>query len=426
MTDQLERLKDSLSDRYTIERELGAGGMATVYLAHDLKHDRKVAIKVMRPELSAILGGERFLREVSIAAKLNHPHILPLFDSGKADSRTGGQSDEFLYYVMPHVDGESLRDKLNREKQLSVDEAVSITKQVGAALDYAHEQGVIHRDIKPENILIHQGEALVADFGIALAVTAAGGTRITDTGLSLGTPEYMSPEQATGERELDARSDVYSLGAITYEMLVGEPPHTGNTVQAIIAKVVSAEPQPVSRVRHTVPTNVDAAVMCSLAKIPADRFGSGAEFADALTNPTFALASIPGAAEAFPNEGPWKRLTVVAYCIAALLAVTTLWGWLRSPADAPKNVIRMSIQMPEGEEAASTWDGEIAISPDGTRIVYVGPYERGSLLWVRPVDSLHARRLLGTEDARDPFFSPDGGAIGFWNLGSGLQTVATA
>ena len=222
MADILDRLKAALADRYQIERELGSGGMATVYLAHDVKHDRQVALKVMRPELSAILGGERFLREIRIAAKLNHPHILALHDSG--------QAQEFLFYVMPYVVGESLRAKLNREKQLSVDEAISITKQVGAALDYAHEQRVIHRDIKPENILIHQGEALVADFGIALAISTAGGARLTDTGLSLGTPEYMSPEQATGERELDARSDMYSLGAVTYEMLVGEPPHIGNTV----------------------------------------------------------------------------------------------------------------------------------------------------------------------------------------------------
>jgi serine/threonine-protein kinase len=290
VADLLERLKAALADRYTIERELGSGGMATVYLAHDLKHDRKVALKVMRSELSAILGGERFLREIRIAAKLNHPHILPLYDSGEADGS--------LYYVMPHVEGESLRVKLNREKQLSVDEAISIAEQVGAALDYAHEDGIVHRDIKPENILIHRGQALVADFGIALAVSAAGGTRLTDTGLSLGTPEYMSPEQATGERELDARSDLYSLGAVVYEMLVGEPPHTGNTVQAIIAKVVSVEPQPVSNVRHSVPSNVEVAVLCALAKTPADRFASGAEFANALANPEFALPTtgIPAAA----------------------------------------------------------------------------------------------------------------------------------
>ncbi|MFC1639807.1 protein kinase, partial [Gemmatimonadota bacterium] len=275
MADTLDRLKTALQDRYTIERELGAGGMATVYLAHDQKHDRKVAIKVMRPELSAILGGERFLREVGIAAKLNHPHILALHDSGEAE--------EFLYYVMPYVEGESLREKLNHEKQLSVDEAISITKQVGAALDYAHEQGVIHRDIKPENILLHRGEAVVADFGIALAVTAAGGTRLTDTGLSLGTPEYMSPEQATGERVVDGRSDIYSLGAVLYEMVTGEPPQTGATVQAVIAKLLSQAPTQPRVVRDSVPEAMDCAIMKALAKVPSDRFGSAAEFATALT-----------------------------------------------------------------------------------------------------------------------------------------------
>ncbi len=406
MSDAEDRLKTALQDRYAIDRELGAGGMATVYLAHDLKHDRKVAIKVMRPELSAILGGERFLREVSIAAKLNHPHILALQDSGEAE--------EFLYYVMPYVEGESLREKLNREKQLSVDEAISITKQVGAALDYAHEQGVIHRDIKPENILIHQGEALVADFGIALAVSAAGGTRLTDTGLSLGTPEYMSPEQATGERELDARSDVYSLGAITYEMLVGEPPHTGNTVQAIIAKVVSAEPQPVCRVRHSVPSNVDAAVMCALAKTPADRCGSGADYTAALTNPSFASPKMSAVAAAPITEWSWNRLAVLFAALTTLFIVTTIWAVTRTSPTQPMPMTRISIHMPVGEEATGTWGKEIALSPDGRQILYVGPRESGQQLWLRPVDSLHARPLPGTELARDPFFSPDGSTIGFY------------
>jgi len=418
MADLLEQLKAALADRYQIERELGSGGMATVYLAQDLKHDRKVAIKVMRPELAAILGGDRFLREVSIAAKLNHPHILALYDSGEADS--------FLYYVMPHVEGESLRAKLNRDKQLGVDEAISITKQVGAALDYAHEQGVIHRDIKPENILIHQGEALVADFGIALAVSAAGGTRLTDTGLSLGTPEYMSPEQATGERELDARSDVYSLGAVTYEMLVGEPPHTGNTVQAIIAKVVSAEPQPVSSVRHTVPSNVDAAVQCALAKTPADRFASGTEFADALTNPAFALPSAAGVAATLQREGSWNRLTVLAVSIAALFALSNLWLLLRSPAESAKPVTRINIVLPEGEQLVPQIGTDLALSPDGTRLVYLGPAEGRNQIWLRALDQLHATPLPGTEDAYGPFFSPDGEAIGFRRTGGELRVVPTA
>ena len=414
MTEVPERLKAALADRYQIERELGSGGMATVYLAQDLKHERQVALKVMRPELSAILGGERFLREIRIAAKLNHPHILPLHDSGEADG--------FLCYVMPHVEGESLRAKLNREKQLSVDDAISITRQVGAALDYAHEQGVIHRDIKPENILIHQGEALVADFGIALAVSAAGGTRLTDTGLSLGTPEYMSPEQATGERELDARSDVYSLGAITYEMLVGEPPHTGNTVQAIIAKVVSAEPQPVSRVRHTVPSNVDAAVTCALAKTPADRFASGIEFAEALSNPAFSLPSTGGDPAHVRYEGRWKRIAIAGISAAALFAVAALWGWLRTQPATDIGVARFQAPVANGGGFAARRH-RVAISPDGNRIAYI-TVGRGieDRLRVRRLDQLDAGAMEGTNGAIDPFFSPDGRWVGFATI-TGLRKV---
>jgi len=221
VTDTPTRLATALADRYQIERELGAGGMATVYLAKDLKHEREVALKVLRPELGAVLGADRFLAEIKISARLDHPHILTLIDSGA--------SDGFLWYVLPYVRGESLRHRLTREKQLGIEEALQITRQVASALDYAHRQGVIHRDIKPENILLQEGEAILADFGIALAVKEAGGNRLTETGLSLGTPQYMSPEQATGDRTLDARSDVYSLAAVLYEMLTGEPPVTGAT-----------------------------------------------------------------------------------------------------------------------------------------------------------------------------------------------------
>ena len=239
----------ALSDRYRIEREIGHGGMAIVYLAEDIRHHRKVALKVLRPELAAVIGAERFLAEIRTTANLQHPHILPLHDSGEVQ----GLPRSFLYYVMPFVEGESLRDRLAREKQLPVGDAVRIATEVASALDYAHRHGVIHRDIKPENILLHDGSALVADFGIALAVSTAGGTRMTETGLSLGTPHYMSPEQAMGEREITARSDVYALGAVLYEMLVGEPPFTGPTAQSIVAKVVTEEPRALLPRRRTIP-----------------------------------------------------------------------------------------------------------------------------------------------------------------------------
>ncbi len=225
MTDMFERLKTALADRYAIERELGAGGMATVYLAEDLKHHRKVAVKVLRPELAAVLGAERFLKEIEVTANLQHPHILPLFDSGEADS--------LLYYVMPFVEGESLADKLHRERQLSVEESITIAEQVAAALAYAHSHGVVHRDIKPDNIMLSSGEAIVADFGIARAVDAAGGEQLTGTGMALGTPAYMSPEQCAGASEVDGRTDLYALGSVLYELLAGEPPYTGPTARPL-------------------------------------------------------------------------------------------------------------------------------------------------------------------------------------------------
>src|SRR3990170_2400373 len=286
MSEVPSRLSAALSDRYLLERELGQGGMATVYLAEDVRHDRKVAVKVLRPELAAVIGAERFLQEIKVTANLQHPHILPLFDSGEAD--------RFLFYVMPYVQGESLRDRLNLEKQLPIAEAIAITKAVAGALDYAHRHKVIHRDIKPENVLLHDGQPVVADFGIALAVSVAGGTRITETGLSLGTPQYMSPEQATADRELDARSDIYSLGSVLYEMLAGEPPHSGPTVQSIIAKVLTDEPRRVRQVRSTVPPHVEEAVHRALAKLPADRFGTAQQFADALARPTVQLVAPTG------------------------------------------------------------------------------------------------------------------------------------
>src|SRR5688572_31065959 len=270
-----EQLNNALSGRYTIDRLIGEGGMATVYLARDVRHQRKVALKVLRPDLGAVLGVDRFLSEIQVTANLQHPNLLPLFDSGAAD--------QLLFYVMPFIEGESLRARLDREKQLPVDEAVRIAVAIAGALDYAHHQGVIHRDLKPENILLQSGQPVIADFGIALAVSNAGGTRVTQTGLSLGTPQYMSPEQATGDRGIDGRTDIYSLAAITYEMLAGEPPHSGTSAQAIIAKLMTEEVRPVTTLRRSVPAHVEAAVRHGLEKLAADRFATAGEFSLALT-----------------------------------------------------------------------------------------------------------------------------------------------
>ncbi|HSQ31142.1 MAG TPA: protein kinase [Gemmatimonadaceae bacterium] len=269
-------LAAAIAARYRIEREIGRGGMATVYLADDLRHGRKVAIKVLAPQLAMAVGSERFLREIQIAAQVSHPHIVPLYDSG--------ESEGFLYYVMPFVDGESLRQRLDRERQLPVDDALAITRDVAAALQYAHARNVVHRDIKPENILLYTGEALLADFGIALAVSAATERRITGTGLVVGTPQYMSPEQALSEGT-DARSDLYSLGCVLYEMLAGEPPYTGPTVQSIIMKRLVDPVPSIRRLRPEVPANVDEALTKAMAKLPADRFASVADFVKGLSAP---------------------------------------------------------------------------------------------------------------------------------------------
>jgi serine/threonine-protein kinase len=322
--------------------------MATVYLAHDLRHDRKVAIKVLRPELAAVIGAERFLKEIKTTANLQHPHILGLIDSGTAE--------RLLWYAMPYVDGESLRDRLMREKQLPVADAVRIATETASALDYAHRHGVIHRDIKPENILLHDGSALVADFGIALAASTAG-TRMTETGMSLGTPHYMSPEQAMGEREITARSDVYALGCITYEMLAGEPPFTGPTAQAIIARVMTEEPRSLTLQRKTIPLHVEAAVQQALQKLPADRFASAAEFASALHTPITA----PSTAAARPG----RRRRHLAWPAATAVAVTAAI-WFALHRSSPSDQLQLARQL--------TFDGNVtiaAISPDGNSLAYV-------------------------------------------------------
>ena len=345
----MDELKAALADRYRIEKELGAGGMATVYLAHDLKHDRQVALKVIKPEVAAALGAQRFLKEIQVTANLQHPHILPLYDSGSA----GGA----LFYVMPLVRGESLRDRLTREKLLPVDDAIRIARQVAGALDFAHRQGVIHRDVKPENILLHEGEAMLADFGIALAAHEAGGDRLTGTGLSLGTPQYMSPEQAMAERDIDARSDIYSLGAVTYEMLAGEPPVTGASQRAMIAKLMTERPTSLCVVRDVVSPELDAAVMRALAKAPTDRFATAREFADALAAPASARAAaaapaIPAATgESAPRRTPTSRLglaiALAVLGVVGVYAAARSLGW-RSAAGgaAPVSVIRSIAVLP--------------------------------------------------------------------------------
>ncbi len=384
--------------------------MATVYLAHDLRHDRKVAIKVLHPKLSAVIGAERFLAEIRVTANLQHPHILPLFDSGSADG--------LLFYVMPLVEGESLRAKLGREKQLGVEDAVRLASQVASALDYAHRHGVVHRDIKPENVLLHDGSALVADFGIALAASHAGATRMTATGMSLGTPAYMSPEQAMGDREVDARSDIYSLGTMLYEMLVGDPPHLGSTAQAIVAKVLTEKPVPVTVHRDTVPANVAAAVQKALAKLPADRFASAADFARALATPGWSsgesLATRVMTAAASPSDpaARWRRAAMGAGALALVALAAAGWAW-RRPVP-PEPVVRYSMGLPAGQAMRLGIPGvNLAFSPDGRRLVYVGEGEGGDQLFVRERDRLDATPLPGTTGAYGPVFSPDGQQLAF-------------
>ncbi|HEV8124771.1 MAG TPA: serine/threonine-protein kinase [Gemmatimonadales bacterium] len=299
-----DRLTTALADRYRIERELGQGGMATVYLAQDLKHDRKVAVKVLRPELAAVIGAERFLQEVRTTASLQHPNILALFDSGSADG--------YLYYVMPFVEGETLRDRLDREKQLSVADSIAITSQIAAALAYAHERGIVHRDIKPDNIMFSSGQAVVADFGIARAIGSAGGTQLTATGMAIGTPAYMSPEQSAGESDVDGRSDLYSLASVLYEMLAGEAPFTGQTAAAIIAKRLGAPTPQVRVVRPAVPEPVDRVLQKALQRAPADRYATVAEFAHALRSDSL----------------PRPKARLAALALVGILALVSAGWWV--------------------------------------------------------------------------------------------------
>src|SRR5688572_11135485 len=297
-----ELVREALAELYAIDRELARGGMATVYLARDLKHERTVAVKVLHRELAAALGADRSLREIKVAASLNHPHILPLFDSGSAGS--------FIYYVMPYVAGESLRERLDREGQLPVVEAVHHARGIASALDYAHRQGVVHRDIKPENIMLHEGEAMVMDFGIAKALSAAGTDTLTQAGVMIGTPAYVSPEQASGDT-LDARTDQYSLACVLYEMLTGEKPFTGPTVPAMIARRLTHPVKPVRAMRDSVPENVEHALTRAMSIDPDRRYATAAEFADALA----------GAAHAVPaTRKPWHRRAAIGAVVVLIMA----------------------------------------------------------------------------------------------------------
>ena len=409
MTDVPERLSSALADRYAIERELGQGGMATVYLAEDVRHHRKVAIKVLRPELAASLGPDRFLREIETTAQLTHPHILPLLDSGNADGT--------LFYVMPFVEGESLRERLTRDKQLPLEDALQIAREVADALSYAHGHGVIHRDIKPENILLESGHAVVADFGIARALSAAGGERLTETGLAIGTPAYMSPEQAAGSRDVDGRSDLYSLGCVLFEMLGGEPPYTGLTPQMIVAKKLS-EPLPrISVVREMVPAGVEAALTKALARTPADRWPTAADFAAALAHPEALAAPAGGAqpARTSPHLGAptRRRMLVAAGMVLALVAVAVLAIEFLRPKP-------LSISVSDITHVTSDPGVEFqpALSPDGNEVAFVaGPIGAPHLV-IRSTANIAGGGEVHLADTWPdgewyPTWSPDGALLRF-------------
>jgi tRNA A-37 threonylcarbamoyl transferase component Bud32/Tol biopolymer transport system component len=408
----MTRLTAALADRYRIEREIGQGGMATVFLAEDLRHRRKVAIKVVHPELSAVIGSDRFLKEIELTANLQHPHILPLFDSGDVNGQ--------LYYVMPFVDGETLRSRLDREQQLPVGDAVRIACEVADALAYAHKRGVVHRDIKPENVLLQDGHALVADFGIALAVQQAGAGRLTQTGLSLGTPQYMSPEQAMGERAVDLRTDIYALGAVTYEMLAGEPPFTGPTAQAIIARAMTERPRALSSVRETLPMAVNDAVMVALAKLPADRFASASDFADALVREGSAASAGAPPAGAVKQSTRWIPAATLA--AGLLIGAVAVFSAMRTPVtvgDATEPRF-WSITLPDSAPFVGAHDPldiytrSIDISADGRLVAWTTRRDSSTTsIWQMRTDLGTFGPVPGAVGGAIPTFSPDGGTLAF-------------
>ncbi len=401
----LDRLSSALEGRYSIIREIGAGGMATVYLAEDVRHHRKVAIKVLHPELTAVLGPERFLNEIELTANLQHPHILPLFDSGAADN--------LLFYVMPFVEGETLRQKLLREQQLPIAEAVRIASDVADALEYAHKHGVVHRDIKPENVLLHEGRPLVADFGIALAVQHAGGERMTQTGMSLGTPQYMAPEQAMGDKAVDHRADIYALGAVTYEMLTGEPPFTGPNAQAVVAKILTTDPSSMTAKRRSVPPHVNAAVLTALEKMPADRFATAAQFSEAIAGRGPALADTRASVvSAAPARQPrWRTAFAAAAAMAVVATGLAVWALTKGQGSGPDGAAWEFIELSDSTGVSLNFPA-LALSPDGNALVFRDDVA-GARLWIKSRGELEPRQMPGTERATNPAFSPDGEWVAF-------------
>jgi serine/threonine-protein kinase len=427
--DALSRLRAALAGRYQVERKLGEGGMATVYLAHDERHDRRVALKLLRPEISAAVGADRFLAEIRTTANLQHPNILPLFDSGTAAPEGDGVVGELLFYVMPYVEGESLRQRLDREGPLPVEEAVRIAAAVADALAYAHRTGVIHRDIKPENILLHEGRPLVADFGIALAAERVGAGRLTQTGSWVGTPLYSSPEQATGEGRVDHRTDVYSLGCVVYEMLVGEPPHTGPTARAIVGRALLKDPTPVRDRRPTVPAHVEAAVHTALQRLPADRFQSADQFGAALADRGYRKPGDAAAATARRRRWLWGAAWAASLLAAVWIAVLAQSRQSGAASDASTSrtglpsISRFSHVLPEDQSFTGVMSHSlVAISPDGSAIVYVA----NDRLYRRALAELNAVPIRGTDGApRSPFFSPDGQSVAYWDVAAGqLRKIA--
>ena len=394
--ESLDRLKSALADRYAVERQIGAGGMADVYLTHDLRHNRKVAIKVMHRDLAELVGVDRFLREIETTAKLQHPHILPLFDSGSIDGT--------VFYVMPYVEGESLRSRLKRETQLPIADALRITNEIATGLGYAHRHGVIHRDIKPDNVLFQDGQAVLADFGISLPKNDNHSTtRLTQAGVSLGTPAYMSPEQVTGQ-DVDRRSDIYALGAVAYEMLAGQPPFTGNSVQTVLSKVISEDPRPVTEHRKSVPLHITAAIAKALEKLPADRWQTVAEFAEALKNSDVHVVD---------RLAP-SKWTVLPWVLAAALAIALGWVGLRNQRAVTSSggVVRFGVEFDRG--VAPSYTPIVRLSADGRQLFVSAIVDRREEVLRHVFDRVGMEVIKGAGQGRQgtgnsrPFVSPDG------------------